>query len=293
MIYRRWGCWSHADGSVTRKAALCLFAHLFLLTSANLSRAFSSFSFTASCPPFTALSLYIYCIILSSTHSMCIWKSHHVRFPFIHPPASPPPFALECHFVAGSLILAQSCICHPCVGLFVLPLFSISLMDGLTIVALQLFHTVKIQMAHLTKVCAHLKAHTHTSACAQAYTPNTHTRAHTRPYTSTSPFCFHVCLFSNPLHMKDTWHLSLFSLSLPPSLISVSRHLSIITPCPGPPHLFSFFPPSKLHSHLSLLINPLSMSTEASSPFRLRALFFSFVTGSLLNVLSELYFLGG
>lgn len=86
------------------------------------------------------------------------------------------PFALESHFGAGSLILAQSCICHLCVGLFVLPLFPISLMDGLTIVALQLFLAVKIQMAHLTKVCAHLKsARTRTDARTGIHAKHTHT----------------------------------------------------------------------------------------------------------------------
>lgn len=95
------------------------------------------------------------------------------------------------------------------------------------------------------------------------HTPeNTHTDAlkHTHAYTSASSLCFHVCLSSNPLNMKDMTSLFVLPLSLPPSLVSLSRHLSIITPHLSPPHLFNSIP-----LFLSLLILPTSLPS-ASPP---------------------------
>lgn len=156
---------------------------------------------------------------------------------------------------------------HPCVfhSLF----FCVSLMDRLT-------HTHKDVFS-----CPH---HTQLLHCTSFTRKNAHAVLHISTHTHTLTNILQLALFVSmcacppALSTWKIWHLSLYSPSLPPSLISFSLHLSIITLHPSPPRIFNSIP-----VFLSLLILPLSLPV-ASPPFCHYAPFLFFTHSSLILI---------
>lgn len=289
MIYRGGGCWSRADGSVTRKAALCLFAHLFLLTFANLSRALSFISpFHCLLSPFHG-SFRVYLrhrSIIKTRRAHLEVASRQVR---IHPPlpSTPPPllfppicsripFCSRLPHISSVLYLsfARWAVCSP--SFFN---FSNGRIDNCCFAA---FPRCENTNDTLDKsVCAPESART------QAYAPNTRARTlQPAPFVSMSA--------SSPT--LSTWKIRDISLCSRCLCLRLSSASLVTSPSLHPAQALPIFfslspPPNDTHIFLCLLILCLSPAEPLHLP--VFGFYFSLLwLVSVVKVPHELDFLG-
>lgn len=174
---------------------------------------------------------------------MCIWKSHHVRSPFIHPPASPPPICSRMPFCSrlphiSSVLYLSSvrwAVCSP--SFFN---FSNGRIDNCCFAAFS--HCENTNGTLDKSVCTPESTHTHVRVRTSIHAKHTHARTHTPLYFN-QPLLF-PCLPLLQPSPHERYVTSLFVLAVSASishqrLSSPLHHYTLPRPSP----FFFFFSP--------------------------------------------------